>query len=71
MSSLGENVQRKKKKRLRTKPLGIIIFKDQIEEGNPATLLRRSNGRRRRKTRRMFHQRQVRKEAGVHRLKRC
>lgn len=43
MSSLGESVQRNKKKRLRKKPSGVITFKDQIEEGNPATLFRRNN----------------------------
>lgn len=36
----GERVQRDKGKRLGEKPLGIITFKDQAEEGNSAILLR-------------------------------
>lgn len=35
MNSLGERVQRDKRKRLGKKPLG-ITFKDHIEDGNPA-----------------------------------
>lgn len=57
MSARGEREQRDKGKRLRKKPLGTITLKDQIEEGNPATLLRR-----RRETGGMFHKHRVREE---------
>lgn len=54
-----------------TRERGLGKFKDQRAEGNPATLFRRSNWRRRKKTKRMFHKHGVRRGAGVHSIEHC